>query len=570
MLVLPSRRVAAQTQPSFSRKNIISVFTLFLCGLLLANAAQLHSPVAHTLGNVVGESIMSRKALVWFRKGLRIHDNPSLLQAVKLNPESLCPVFVLDPRQLDPKGGRFATHRVRFLLESLADLDSSLRERGSRLLCISGEPGSVIPRVCEDWGITDVCYETDTGPYSLERDREVCKLLSDLSVDVHSFTSHTLYDMDSLMTHAGDKVPTSYKAFLALAVRAGPPSPPVDDPPTNFPGPCDAAVQSSVVTGVPDLAALGFENDDDTTIMKGGESEALKRVERVIKNEGWVAKFEKPKTDPTAERASTTMLSPYLTMGCLSARTFYEILRRIYAKYPCHAKPPVSLEGQLFWREFFYLNAYAVPNFGKMEGNPICRQIEWKTGAEAKELVRKWEFSQTGYPWIDAIMTQLRQEGWIHHLARHATACFLTRGDLWVHWTEGRDVFDRYLLDGDWSINNANWMWLSCSSYFYQYFRCYSPVAFPKKYDKSGNYVRRYLPVLKNLPDKYIYEPWTAPLSVQKSCGCVVGKDYPAPIVEHSIVVKENMNRMKAAYDAGKASAAKAPAVIASKKAKLR
>lgn len=106
-------------------------------------------------------------------------------------------------------------------------------------------------------------------------------------------------------------------------------------------------------------------------------------------------------------------------------------------------------------------------------------------------------------------------------MARHLVACFLTRGDLWVSWEKGRDVFDHLLLDSDWSLNNANWMyfisifrWLSCSSFFYQYFRCYSPVSFFAKSDPKGNYIRNFLPILKNIPDKYIYEPWKAPLNI--------------------------------------------------------
>jgi len=187
-----------------------------------------------------------------------------------------------------------------------------------------------------------------------------------------------------------------------------------------------------------------------------------------------------------------------------------------------------------------------------MEGNPICRQIPWDTD---DRLFTAWKEARTGYPWIDAAMTQLREEGWIHHLARHAVACFLTRGDLWQSWERGAEVFEEFLLDADPAINRGNWMWLSCSCFFYQYFRCYSPVAFPKKYDKDGMYVRKWLPQLKTFPSKYIYEPWRAPIADQKKAGCVIGVDYPKPIVEHEVVSKTNMDRMNKAYAAHKAAA---------------
>ena len=146
-------------------------------------------------------------------------------------------------------------------------------------------------------------------------------------------------------------------------------------------------------------------------------------------------------------------------------------------------------------------------------------------------------------------MTQLREEGWIHHLARHATACFLTRGDLWVSWEDGMRVFDELLLDADWSVNAGTWMWLSCSSFFQQFIHCYCPVKFGRKADANGDFIRRYLPVLKNFPTRYIHEPWTAPETVQKSAKCLIGQDYPRPMCNHEYVSKLNMERMKQIFN---------------------
>merc|ERR1711907_383736 len=155
---------------------------------------------------------------------------------------------------------------------------------------------------------------------------------------------------------------------------------------------------------------------------------------------------------------------------------------------------------------------------------------------------------RTGYPWIDAAMAQLREEGWMHHLARHAVACFLTRGDLFISWEEGARVFDRLLLDADWALNNGNWQWLSASAFFFQYFRVYSPVSFGKKTDPEGKYIRKYVPALSKMPAKYIFEPWKAPSVVQSAAGCIVGRDYPERIVTHELVMKSNMQWMKEAY----------------------
>lgn len=271
----------------------------------------------------------------------------------------------------------------------------------------------------------------------------------------------------------------------------------------------------------------------------------MKRLKSSLRDESWVAAFEKPKTSPNSLEPSTTVLSPYLKFGCLSSRLFYKQLSDILKRQTKHSKPPVSLMGQLMWREFYYTAATSEPNFDRMMGNTFCLQIPWQCNDRYLEA---WTYGRTGYPFIDAIMRQLRQEGWIHHLARHAVACFLTRGDLWVSWEEGQKVFEELLLDQDWALNAGNWMWLSASAFFHQYFRVYSPVAFGKKTDPTGSYIRKYVPELAKYPAGAIYEPWKVSLSEQRKYGCVLGTDYPQRIVDHDMVHKENIKRMTAAY----------------------
>merc|ERR1712127_300263 len=291
----------------------------------------------------------------------------------------------------------------------------------------------------------------------------------------------------------------------------------------------------------------------------GGESEGVRRMNWKFESDSYIASFEKPSTSPNSLLPSTTVLSPYLKFGCVSARTFYYKLKEVYKRVKKHSQPPMSLEGQMLFREWFYMNGAYVPNFDKMKGNSLCRQIEWdatdkKSGKkETQAYLEAWREGRTGFPFIDAIMTQLRQEGWIHHLARHAVACFLTRGDLWISWERGQERFEELLLDHDWYLNSANWMWLSCSAFFHAYFRVYSPISFGKKTDPNGDYIRKYLPVLSKMPAKYIYEPWMAPPAVQTQAKCVVGVDYPKPIVDHAVISKVNIGRMKLAFERSKA-----------------
>jgi cryptochrome len=197
------------------------------------------------------------------------------------------------------------------------------------------------------------------------------------------------------------------------------------------------------VPKLPEIFDESVYKQTATKRLKGGEQEALKVLESYLADTAAVAKFEKPKTAPTDfDPASTTCLSPYLKNGALSARFFYHRLQDVLAKHRGHTQPPVSLVGQLFWRELYYLSAYATPNFDRMLGNPICLQVPWRLwdgqydlDPLAHQQLIAWKQGQTGYPWIDAVMTQLRTEGWIHHLARHAVACFLTR-TLFISWEQ--------------------------------------------------------------------------------------------------------------------------------------
>jgi cryptochrome len=319
-------------------------------------------------------------------------------------------------------------------------------------------------------------------------------------------------------------------------------------------------------------------------IVHGGESQALQQLQKSLKDPSWVASFEKPKTSCTATQSpSTTGLSPYLSWGCLSPRQVWFAINETLAKTKTKpTQPPVSLHGQLLWRDFNHLmahdaNRHVPGSWGQMEGNKHCRNIPWD---DNPDLLQAWQKGETGYPWIDACMKQLAQEGWIHHLGRHAVACFLTRGDLWQSWVKGAEHFESHLLDADYALNGFNWMWLSCSGFFYQYFRCYSPVSFQQKNDPSGTYIRKWLPVLAKLPNKYIYEPWKAPIAVQKMAGIRIGIDYPKPLVNHSVVSKENMSKMAYAYELHKereaeskrksTSSPKKPAAKRQKQTKLK
>ncbi|XP_072015096.1 cryptochrome-1-like [Amphiura filiformis] len=486
---------------------------------------------------------MAHRTIHWFRKGLRIHDNPALLAGLDGSKE-FRPIFILDPHFVS--SGLVGANRWRFLLESLQDLDNSFKTLGSRLYVLQGTPLDVLPRIFKEWNITRLTFEMDTEPYARQRDEAVCQLAAEHGVEVIQRVSHTLFVTSSVIRNNGGKPPLTYQRLQTVLSKMGAPAKPRDPPTKEAIHKCAVPIEADhgAKYGVPTLEQLGVKPIQEESLYPGGETEALRRMGEYLERKDWVCKFEKPKTQPNSLEPSTTVLSPYLKFGCLSPRTFYYGIQDVYREKKNYTKPPVSLEGQLLWREFFYTAAAGTPNFHQMVDNPVCLQLPWDNNTEFLEA---WKYGRTGYPFIDAIMTQLRQEGWIHHLARHAVACFLTRGDLWISWEEGEKVFEELLLDADYSLNAGNWMWLSASAFFHQYFRVYSPIVFGKKTDPTGQYIKKYLPVLKKMPIQYIYEPWNAPRSVQEKAGCIIGQDYPRPIVDHAQVSKRNIGRMKEA-----------------------
>lgn len=295
---------------------------------------------------------------------------------------------------------------------------------------IRGTPKNEFPKIFKEWNVTLMTFESEIEPFNQRRDALVKIHADQFNVKLDEFHSHTIYNPHLVLASNNNEVPMRYQSFLGL-VENKKVAPAVDITDKHklkkqHQPPKDAKETANTSCyDVPALIELPLnEAELGPNKFPGGETEALDRMEKMLSRKKWIYEFEKPKTAPNSIEPSTTVLSPYITFGCLSSRLFYHKLKALLRKASKHSKPPVSLMGQLMWREFYYVAAAAEPNFDKMVGNKICRQIPWHFD---DQLINAWAHGKTGYPFIDAIMRQLRQEGWIHHLARHAVACFLTR-----------------------------------------------------------------------------------------------------------------------------------------------
>ncbi|KAM3609829.1 uncharacterized protein V6R79_020903 [Siganus canaliculatus] len=481
----------------------------------------------------------------WFRKGLRLHDNPALRDSIR-GADTLRCIYILDPWFAGSSS--VGINRWRFLLDCLEDLDASLRKLNSRLFVVRGQPTDVFPRLFKEWKITRLSYEYDSEPFGKERDAAVHKLASEAGVEVIVRISHTLYNLTKIIELNGGHPPLTYKRFQDIVSQMDAVEHPAESITQHDLDKCTTPLSKNHNDkfGVPSLEELGFETEGlSAAVWPGGETEALRRLEPHLEWRESVLNHKRSHIDAQSLLANPTVLCPYLRFGCLSCRLFYFRLTELHKKIKQNNIPPPNFYDQLLWSEFLYTVSTNNPCFDKMEGNPVCIHIPWDRNPEA---LAKWAEGRTGFPWIDAIMTQLKQEGWIHSLAKNSVACFLTRGDLWLSWEEGMKAFEELLIDADWSMNAGSWMWFSCSSFFRQFFHCRCPVEFGRRKDPKGDYIRRYLPVLRGFPAKYIYDPWNAPEEVQKEANCIIGVDYPKPMVNHAEASCINIERMKQIY----------------------
>ena len=554
------------------------------------------------------------RVIYWFRTDLRLHDSPALRAALDLKPEVLYPIWCWDSHYV--YHSRVGVNRWQFLIDCMNDVSKSITKlnKKNKLFTLREPAETLLPKLFTAWKITHLVFEKDTDAYGRERDAKVQEMAKEAGVKILTESGRTLWDSDEVVKANSGKPTMSISQVQHAAQKLGDPARPVPAP-QSLPDAGDTMLEqieqqqpntrddmnehyrdsdeksySEGLAGpngdfaVPTLQELGMKAA--TTHIKGGESLILKRLDEMWQDEDYIGTFAKPNTSPAAfEPQSTLLTSPYLHFGALSCRELYwraeDLVQKRKKEKKAVTDPPTSLVGQLLFRDmYFAAQATLGYSFGQTYNNSHCRFIPWHlpskvnvstrliTGSyevddeKAEEYFKRWSNGTTGFPWIDAIMRQLRQEGWIHHLARHAVACFLTRGGCYVSWERGAEVFEELLVDHEAACNIGNWQWLSCTAFYAQFYRCYSPVAFGKKWDPEGAFVRKYVPELAKMDKKYIYEPHKAPIQDQKKArvriegdGTVSEKDgmvvYPKPMLDFAKQREVCIQGMKAAYHVG-------------------
>ena len=461
-------------------------------------------------------------AILWLRRDLRLHDQPALRAALD-GAERVVPVFCFDDGLL--KGRHASGSRTQFLLECLADLDRSLRERGSRLFVRHGRPDRELPKLARELEAQAVHFSADVSPFARARQEQVTQALK---ADRITAKPHPgLFAVDRLRevrTGSGDP----YTVFTPFYRNwEAQPRRDVLGPPRRLADPGSRVAAGSL----PRLEDLGLEQECREP-MPGGEDAARRGLSRFLS--GPLEGYEDGRDVLTGEHVSR--LSPYLHFGCLSPR---EVEHRLGT-----GQGSIAFRRQLCWRDFYAHVLGHFPANARSEYQVRYRgTIRW---SHARQRFAAWCEGQTGFPAVDAGMRQLRREGWMHNRARLLVGSFLTK-DLGIDWRWGERWFMRLLLDGDEASNNGNWQWIASVGVDPQpaFRRIFNPARQQERFDPSGEYVRRYLPELAGVPDRYLTEPWRMPGEVQTQAGCRIGTDYPWPIVDHRQARAEALERYR-------------------------
>ena len=455
------------------------------------------------------------RTLLWLRgKDLRVNDHAPLTRALLAG--ELVPLFVLDPYFFAPQRARELPHRMQFLLESLAALQKNIAHLGSELLLVAGKSVEVVPGLARELGVTRVLAQRWTEPFARERDRRVAAALS---VPFELLEGETLAPPETVRNGSGQ--PFSVFTPFARALRRGLPELRPLPAPRRLP-PLPADVRYSAAP-LPTLADLGIAQNP--RLLRGGERAAKSRLADFVK--GAAAHYDSQRD--RMDLPGTSRLSADLKFGTLSVRSLWAAVQQL----PASAARAVEVfTNELLWREFTHASLWDRP---RLLQEPFRADFVGFPWVEDEAGWQAWTQGRTGYPVVDAAARQLLSEGFVHNRARMIAASFLTKHQL-IHYRQGEAHYMKHLTDGDWAQNNAGWQWSAgCGTDAQPYFRVFNPTLQGEKFDPNGDYVRRYVPELAQMPAKFIHRPAEAPAKVRAAAGVTLGVTYPDPIVDHAM-----------------------------------
>ncbi|MBV6631458.1 MAG: deoxyribodipyrimidine photo-lyase [Alphaproteobacteria bacterium] len=456
--------------------------------------------------------------LHWFRRDLRLADNPALMAAIDATRSAggeLLLLYIHD----DEGAGEWAWGGAHqwWLDKSLKSLSDDVSKIGGSLVLKSGDASKIIDEVVEAHNIQAVFWNRCYEPFAIARDKQIKQGLKDRGVEVESFNGSVLNEPWTIKTKTGGPYRV-YTPYWRCVVDTGgiekPLAAPSDLPPS--PGVNGEALEDWALHPTKPDWSGGL-----AARWEPGEAAAAKRLVQFL--EGNVTKYDVRRDFPGEH--GTSRLSPHLHWGEISPR---QIWHATVEKYGLVEDTKTYLK-EIVWREFSYHLLYHYPHLPTDPLQEKFARFPWREDADD---LKAWQDGMTGIPIVDAGMRELYETGWMHNRVRMIVGSFLVK-NLLLHWTEGERWFWDCLVDGDLASNSAGWQWIGgCGADAAPYFRVFNPVTQGERYDKDGAYVRRFVPELRDLPDKYLHQPWEAPPIVLQGAGVKLGSTYPKPRVD--------------------------------------
>jgi deoxyribodipyrimidine photo-lyase len=465
----------------------------------------------------------SNGALVWFRRDLRAFDHAALHHALLAGAPVHC-AFVFDSPLLAglPRDDR----RVAFLHASLAELAAELETLGGHLLVRHGDARHEIPALAAELGVAAVYANEDYDPAAIARDDAVAAVLAKAGRELKRFKDQVVFARDEVLSQAGKPlgVFTPYKKAWMKRLDAQPEAlaPWQVEPHAG----AFAAGKSRLLP----LKAIGFDGADLAAVgiapgMSGGAALFDAFLPRLA---GYGTARDYPAQDGTSH------LSLHLRFGTVSIRHLVRTVLQLSARGQAGDGGATWLS-ELVWREFYQMILFHHPHVVRASFKPAYDRVDWETGPAADEAFAAWCEGRTGFPLVDAAMVQLNTTGFMHNRLRMVTASFLCK-DLGIDWRRGEAYFALKLNDYELASNNGGWQWAASSGCDAQpFFRIFNPVTQSERFDRDGDFIRFYLPQLRDLSPKEIHAPWLH--------GGADG--YPAPIVDHAEARRRTLERFE-------------------------
>ena len=451
--------------------------------------------------------------IFWFRQDLRLQDNLGLISLIN-KCDKIVPIYILDDN-FDLGGAT-----KWWLYKSLDSLNKSLLEKKSKLSIFKGSPRKILLELIKGNNINHIHWNRLYDSYSIKRDTEIKEIIALNDITAESFNGSLLNEPWTIKNKSGSffKVFTPYWSTCLEEEK----DIKLYKSPKKIP---TLIINDLNILKLKQLKLFPLKSKwikKLSSYWVPGEKSALESLNHFKKNV--IQDYEKGRDRP--DQNFTSKLSPHLHFGEISPK---RIFLEVKIEKISNTKSKKKFLAEIGWREFSYNLLYYYP---KIKVEPIQKKFikfPWKKN---KNYLEAWQQGKTGYPIVDAGMRQLYETGWMHNRVRMIVGSFLCK-NLLLHWWEGEKWFFNTLVDADFASNSSGWQWIAgCGADAAPYFRVFNPVLQGLKFDPDGIYVRKYIPELIKIPLKFIHSPWDLNLEDQKKYECILGKNYPRPIVD--------------------------------------